>query len=84
MYVNVCGHNAEQCYCMSECYRMTMHYCSTTLNKMYGYVRTCTEVRIQWQTIRQGQGKHAGQDKDVKGQGWLYWTTVACAANGAV
>ena len=26
-------------------------YCHTTLNKIYAYVRTCTEVCIEWQTI---------------------------------
>ena len=43
--------HAEQCYCMSECHQTTT-MCSTTLNNIYAYVRTCTEVRIQWQTMR--------------------------------
>ena len=90
--VYVCGHyvyaiqrtGAEQCYCMSECSWMTT-MCSTSLHKIYAYVRTCTEVRMYRmadnKTYKENMQDRTMIAKDTAGSTGQLWQVLA---NGIV
>ena len=68
--------HAKQCYCISDCHRMTTIAVPLKIN-----IGLRTYMCRSTYTV--ADSMYAGQNKDGKGQGRLYWTAVACAANGA-